>query len=82
MCSKLLMELLSILWALQLLVCFEKLTPLYCLQLKKKSLFEMKENGVLGHFPCEMSHLNKKHQFTVLKILSKNIYASLLFAFK
>ena len=42
----------------------------------------MKENGVLGYFPCEMSHLNKKHQFTVLKILSKNIYASLLFAFK
>ena len=30
-CSKLLMELLSILWVLQLLVCFEKLTPLYCL---------------------------------------------------
>ena len=84
MCSKLLMELLSILWVLRLLVCFEKLTLLYCLQLKKKKkrLFEMKENGVLGHFPCETSHLNKKHQFTMLKILSKNIYASLLFAIK
>ena len=31
----------------------------------------MKENGVLGHFPCETSHLNKKHQFTVLKIFIK-----------
>ena len=31
----------------------------------------MKENGVLGHFPCETSHLNKKHQITVLKIFFK-----------
>ena len=31
----------------------------------------MKENGVLGYFPCEMSHLNKKHQFTMLKIFIK-----------